>query len=204
MQREEVSSAYDGLVSTLLARISNVMRNLGTADQARLKSDILNTRRLFLMGSGRSGLIGRMFAMRIMHLGIEVFVAGETNTPRITHDDLLIAISGSGNTPTVVSAAQKAREAGARVVALTIGSSQGPSELEGWADYSIRLERRHNPQERWAYALNPAPEKQISLLPMGSLFELSALMFLETLVCTIIMEEQIPEDEMRYRHTILE
>lgn len=194
----------DGFSATLLARIGNVMQNLDASDMTRLKGDILDAPRLFLMGSGRSGLIGRMFAMRIMHLGIEVYVAGETNTPRITSGDLLIAISGSGTTPAVVSAAQKARDADARVVALTIGSSMGASELDQCADYSIRLERRHNPQERWAYALNPAPEKQISLLPMGSLFELSALMFLETLVSTIIKQEQIPEDEMRYRHTILE
>jgi len=198
------NSAYDGFASTLLTRIGNVMQNIDSSDQARLKSDILAANRLFIMGAGRSGLIGRMFAMRIMHLGIEVYVAGETNTPRIANGDLLIAISGSGNTPAVVSAAEKANNAGAQVVALTIGSSQGASDLEQWADYSIRLERRHNLQERWAFALNPAPEKQISLLPMGSLFELSALMFLETLVCNIIKQEQIPEDEMRYRHTILE
>ncbi len=204
MCAQETSSAYDGYASTLLARIGNVMQNLEVSEQSRLKGDILNARRLFLMGSGRSGLIGRMFAMRIMHLGIEVYVVGETNTPRITNDDLLIAISGSGNTPAVVSSARKARNAGARVVALTIDTQRATNALEEWTDYSIRLERRHNPQERWAYALNPAPEKQISVLPMGSLFELSALLFLETLICTIIMEEQIPEDEMRYRHTILE
>jgi len=198
------ASADDGFAATLLMRIGNVMQNLEGSDLARLKSDVLDAKRLFLMGSGRSGLIGRMFAMRVMHLGIEVYVAGETNTPRIASGDLLIAISGSGNTPTVVSAAQKARDADARVVALTIGSNMGASKLDQWADYSIRLERRHNPQERWAYALNPAPEKQISLLPMGSLFELSALLFLETLVSVIIKQEQIPEDEMRYRHTILD
>ncbi|NOX76985.1 MAG: SIS domain-containing protein [Gammaproteobacteria bacterium] len=203
MHAGETSPTHDGYASTLLARIGNVMQNLDISEQSRLKDDILSTGRLFLMGSGRSGLIGRMFAMRIMHLGIEVYVVGETNTPRITNDDLLIAISGSGNTPAVVSSARKARSAGARVVALTIDTQRNTNALEEWTDYSIRMERRHNPQERWAYALT-APEKPISVLPMGSLFELSALLFLETLICTIIMEEQIPEDEMRYRHTILE
>jgi len=35
------------------------------------------------MGVGRSGLIGRAFAMRLMHLGFEVYVLGETITPAV-------------------------------------------------------------------------------------------------------------------------
>src|SRR5690242_18419180 len=57
---------------------------------------------IFLLGEGRSGLVGRMFAMRLMHLGKQAYVVGETITPAIGRGDLLIAISGSGETGAVV------------------------------------------------------------------------------------------------------
>ena len=35
------------------------------------------------MGAGRSGLVAKAFAMRLMHLGLEAFVVGETITPAL-------------------------------------------------------------------------------------------------------------------------
>src|SRR5215207_4915860 len=78
--------------------------------------------RIFLLGEGRSGLVGRMLAMRLMHLGHQVYVVGETTTPSIGGGDLLIAISGSGETGTVVMMAEGARKTGAQVAAITANS----------------------------------------------------------------------------------
>ncbi|HID41529.1 MAG TPA: 6-phospho-3-hexuloisomerase, partial [Pyrodictium sp.] len=39
--------------------------------------------KVLVMGAGRSGLVGRAFAMRLMHLGFNVYVLGETITPSI-------------------------------------------------------------------------------------------------------------------------
>jgi 6-phospho-3-hexuloisomerase len=80
---------------------------------------ILNAPRIFVTGAGRSGLALRMAAMRLMHLGLIVHVAGEITTPAIAAGDLLIAASGSGSTPGVVLAAVTAKKAGAHVLAIT-------------------------------------------------------------------------------------
>jgi len=53
--------------------------------------------RVFVAGAGRSGLVLRMAAMRLMHLGLDVHVAGDTTTPAITSGDLLLVGLRVGN-----------------------------------------------------------------------------------------------------------
>jgi len=80
---------------------------------------ILAAPRVFVTGAGRSGLALKMAAMRLMHLGLTVHVAGEITTPAIASGDLLIAASGSGTTAGIVHAAEVATKAGANVLAIT-------------------------------------------------------------------------------------
>ena len=67
-------------------------------------------RKVLVMGAGRSGLVGRAFAMRLMHLGFNVYVLGETITPSIGKGDVVVAISGSGRTQLIVTAAEAAKK----------------------------------------------------------------------------------------------
>ncbi|OZC83927.1 6-phospho-3-hexuloisomerase [Rhodococcus sp. 06-412-2C] len=83
---------------------------------ARLISD---ARAVFVIGSGRSGLSAQMAAMRLMHLGLQVHVAGEVTAPAVGDGDVVIGVSGSGATATVVAAADTARRVGASVIAVT-------------------------------------------------------------------------------------
>ena len=53
-----------------------------------------------------------MAAMRLMHLGLTVHIAGDTTTPAITSGDLLLVASGSGTTSGVVKSAETARKPG--------------------------------------------------------------------------------------------
>src|SRR5512143_1955726 len=63
--------------------------------------------RIFMLGSGRSGMVMSMFAMRLMHLGLDVHRIGESTTPAIHKGDLLIIGSGSGETESCLLAAGK-------------------------------------------------------------------------------------------------
>ena len=87
--------------------------------------------RVFVAGAGRSGLVLRMAAMRLMHLGLNVHIAGDTTTPAIASGDLLMVASGSGTTSGVVKSAETAAKAGARIAAFTTNPS---SPLAGLAD----------------------------------------------------------------------
>ena len=88
-------------------------------------------RRWFFTGQGRSGLLARMAAMRLMHLGRRVHVVGETTTPAIRAEDVLLVVSGSGRTQTSVRQVELAKAEGATIVSVV---SQIDSELARLAD----------------------------------------------------------------------
>ncbi|MCQ4385086.1 MAG: SIS domain-containing protein, partial [Sulfolobales archaeon] len=95
--------------------------------------------RILVMGAGRSGLVGRAFAMRLLHLGYNAYVLGETIVPAIREGDIVIAISGSGKTKLIVTAAEAAKEAKARLIAVT---SYPDSPLGRLADLVIEVPGR--------------------------------------------------------------
>jgi 6-phospho-3-hexuloisomerase len=109
----------------ILNELTDTLAQVSEAQANAAVHAILNAPRIFVTGAGRSGLALRMAAMRLMHLGLTVYVAGEITTPAITRGDLLIAASGSGTTPGVVLAAATANKAGANVLAITT-SSESP------------------------------------------------------------------------------
>ncbi|HMB45107.1 MAG TPA: SIS domain-containing protein, partial [Candidatus Methanoperedens sp.] len=78
--------------------IKKVASKLDTDSVTLLVNGIIDSKIIFLMGAGRSGLAAKAFAMRLMHLGFDVYVVGETTTPAVQPDDLVIAVSGSGET----------------------------------------------------------------------------------------------------------
>ncbi|GAA6621429.1 hypothetical protein [Scytonema sp. NUACC26] len=80
----------------ILNENTRVLKTLNYGAIAQLIQAILNTKRIFVEGEGRSGFAIRMAAMRLMHLGLQDYVVGETTTPSIEKGDLLIACSGSG------------------------------------------------------------------------------------------------------------
>ncbi len=114
-------------VSLILGEMGHAASRIDYAQVSRLADEISGAERVFLAGAGRSGLVLRMAAMRLMHLGKTVHVAGDTTTPAINAGDLLIVASGSGTTSGVVKAAQTALSAGgAQVAAITTNPSSPP------------------------------------------------------------------------------
>ncbi|MEV7610442.1 6-phospho-3-hexuloisomerase [Microbacterium sp. NPDC089320] len=117
---------------------------------------IADADRVFLLGAGRSGLALRMTAMRLMHLGLDTHVVGETTTPAIAAGDLLLTASGSGTTDSIVRAAHRASSVGARIAAITTAETSPLSEL---ADVVVRvpaaqkLDRTSDTSQQYAASL---------------------------------------------------
>ena len=82
----------------------NLSRVDPEATEALLEA-IREAKRVFFAGRGRSLLMLRGLAMRLMHLGLCVYVTGETVTPAAGPGDLLLIGSGSGETTTGASGA---------------------------------------------------------------------------------------------------
>ena len=155
---------------------------------------IPRARRIFVAGAGRSGLMARAFAMRLMHMGFQVFVVGDVTTPAVTSDDLLVVASGSGKTAGMLAIADKAKQCGAKLVLITI---QSDSPIAKNADVVVVI---------------PAPTPKIdnqalqavSIQPMGSLFEQSLLLVLDGIIIKLMAALHVTEDQMFSNHANLE
>jgi 6-phospho 3-hexuloisomerase len=154
----------------------------------QLVSILDQAKRIFVSGAGRSGLIGRFFAMRLMHSGYDVSVVGEIVTPSIKAGDLLIVISGSGETEQLVAFTKKAKEIGAKIVLI---SAKSDSTIGDLAELTLQIGR----DEQYG---------KVRGMPMGTVFELSTLLFLEATVSHMIHDKGIAEEDMRARHANLE
>jgi 6-phospho-3-hexuloisomerase len=175
----------------ILAENSRLATEIDFNQIADIIPFIQNADRIFVVGAGRTGLALKAAAMRLMHLGFTVFVAGETTTPAIRDNDLLIAGSGSGTTGTIVKAAEKAVSVGAKVISI---STSGTSPLAKLSDH---------------VAILPAAQKQdhggaISKQYAGSLFEQSVLLLTDAIIQTLWQMDGTPAEELWQRHANLE
>ncbi len=186
-------------VSTwILDGIGGVIQSIDEAEIGRMIDVIMAVRddKILLLGTGRSGFVGRAFALRLMHLGFSVYVSGETITPALSADDLVVVISGSGTTTTVVAQAEVAKSVGSRVVAVT---SHLDSPLGRVADEVVLVKGRTKIDQITDYE-----GRQISGVydnaPLGTMFELSVMVFLDSVIAALMQRLGIHEIDLRARH----
>ena len=195
-------SAAAGLASTtpeaIRANLSLVHEELAIAaarvDEQQLvalAAELQGAGRVFVAGAGRSGLVLRMAAMRLMHLGMVVHVAGDTTTPAFRAGDLLLVASGSGTPPGILNSSQTAAHAGAHIAAITANAA---SPLADLADTLVVI---------------PAAQKTdhgtvISRQYSGSLFEQALLIATESVFQTLWAVAAQPAEELWLRHANLE
>jgi 6-phospho-3-hexuloisomerase len=158
-------------------------------------------RRILVLGAGRSGLIGRAFAMRLMHLGFQVYVMGETITPSIGRGDLIIALSGSGTTKLVVTAAEIGKTVGAKIIAVT---SYADSDLGKLADDIVLVKGRTRVADEKDYFLRQLMGEHELMAPLGTVFEISLMTFLDGVVVELMRRLGLTEKELKIRHATIE
>lgn len=166
----------------------------------RMLTEIQDAKRIFLLGAGRSGLVGRAFAMRLMHLGLSPHVVGETTTPNASDEDVVIVISGSGQTPLVVDWSKAAKDIGATVIAIT---SNKDSKLRNLADIVIELPGRTK-EDAGRYLECHMHGEYSNLTPLGTSFEISASVFLDAVIAELIYITGVSETDLNSRHINIE
>ena len=120
----------------ILNELSEYAEQMDSANLEAVEKLIMEAKRIFVSGAGRSGFAARGFSNRLMHLGYKVYFVGEPTTPSIQAGDLLIIGSGSGNTASLVANAKKAKEQGAKVATLTMFPENTIGSL---SDAAIRI-----------------------------------------------------------------
>ncbi|MCX2430499.1 6-phospho-3-hexuloisomerase [Pedobacter sp. GR22-10] len=147
--------------------------------------------RIFIVSAGRSGFAMRAAAMRLMHLGLQVYIVGDTTTPAINQEDLLIAASGSGTTSGIVRAAEKAVSIGAKLVTLTADPNAALAKL---ADHVVYIpaagKEEHGSGKSAQYA--------------GSLFEQFLMLLMDAVFQSLWKLDGTPAAALYQRHANLE
>jgi 6-phospho-3-hexuloisomerase len=172
----------------ILDKITSILEATDDSYDQKLVSLLDKASRIFVSGAGRSRLVGSFFAMRLMHSGYDVNLVGEIVTPSIRRGDLLIIISGSGETEQLLAFTKKAKEVGAEIILI---SAKSDSTIGDLADSVFQV----GSSEMYG---------KVKGMPMGTVFELSTLVFLEAMISHVIHEKGIAEEEMRARHANLE
>ena len=193
----------------MISAIEAILSNIHDAEEYLVEEDIskfieiiTTSDNIFLTGAGRSGLAAKAFAMRLMHLGLSAYVVGETISPAINEGDCILAISGSGETNNIVTAAKISKKRGAKVLALT---SYPESSIGQLADAIIHVKGRTKVEvDDENYLKRQIKGNYTSLTPLGTAFELTALVFLDGLVSELMKTMGKTEEDLKSRHTVLE
>lgn len=181
-------------ITTVANEVSNVLANVNEEQAISVMETLQKANRIFVLGEGRSGLMGKAFAMRLMHASFSVYVVGETITPSIQQDDLLVAISGSGTTSSIVQFAKKAREVGANVLTVTTNPNSQLAEIsETLLTIPAATKYRHVDE----------PE---TIQPLGNQFDQSLHLLLDAIIIYSLNKTKGNDvhEEMKNRHSNLE
>ncbi|MCE5297774.1 MAG: SIS domain-containing protein [Methanoregulaceae archaeon] len=190
------------LMLLMVGQMRETALMLSQDEAASFFSEMLTARKIYVAGAGRSGLVARAFAMRLMHIGFESYVIGETITPALSPGDTLVVFSGSGETNSVYDVSETAKELGGRLCLIT---ATRVSRMTALADCVVIL---CGTQTSGTSLPSQYEVRQItgqyrsvtaSFAPFGTLFETAALIFSDALISALIEARHCSLDEARER-----
>lgn len=170
----------------ILKKHSEIFNSLDTHEIENLVSELLSYRetgRVIGLGAGRMGYSLRSFIMRLSHIGFKSYMIGDTNLPRINHNDIILVNSSSGNTPSILLYTKQAKQAGANVILLCASHD---SEISKLADKTI------------FYRV----EDDFQL--MKTTYEQFSFLFWDFVAQKLIVAGNFNVSEIEYNHSILE
>jgi len=173
----------------IIFNLQRVKNEINVESIIRAVNEIISRKRVFVYGAGRSGLIAKCFAQRLMHINIESYVIGETINPSVEPGNVVLIISGSGETTSSKCLGMKAKELGAYLIVIT---AHPESTLGKLADLIIWVPGKTKLIETESYA------------PFTSLFDIASLAVLDSIASEIMGKLGIGEEVIAKRHANLE
>ncbi|MRH44480.1 6-phospho-3-hexuloisomerase [Aquibacillus halophilus] len=181
------------VTDTIANEIQEVLQSINPNESKELADELKQARRIFIAGTGRSGLVGKIFAMRLMHSGYQVYVVGETITPSIETEDILLVISGSGSTQSLKYYANQAKSVGAK---LTLVTTNKDSEIGKISDCTVLIP---------AATKKRLPHEPDTIQPLGSQFDQSAHLLLDAVIVYLLQQQDGKEESsLNKKHANLE
>ncbi len=168
-------------------QIAKMLEETKHEDVTKTVDMIAAAKKIFVYGVGRSGLVSRAFAMRLVQLGLDVFFIGETITPIVEGGDVVLIVSNTGATMSAIQTANIARRVGASVITIT---GNPTSKLAHASNIVICIPDQKNQQTA-------------KFAPLGTLFEDATMLFLDGVVAMVMEKLGESEVSMRGRHGIM-
>ncbi len=183
---------FQDLSPDAMRNLTAVMARITDETAEQLSAEIMRAKRILLYGTGREGLMVKALTMRLYHLGLEAHYVGEMTLPPGGSGDLFIVAAGPGGSTTVLALLGAAKAAGLRTLAV---SAQPQGQAAQQADVFVYLP---------AQTMADDQQATVSVLPMGSLFEIAALIFFDIVIVQLRERLGQSAEAMRARHTNLE
>ncbi len=179
----------------------NMIYSLREIDEVQIEKivdSILTSKKIFVLGKGQSGLMGKILAMKLAHLGFISHVVGDVTAPPLEKDDLLVAISQSGETSSIVTLVKKAKDLGGRIIGIT---SYPDSTLGQLAHIVLKIPGKMKKVEFPVFSLlGDEKHKNMS----GALFAANVFAVFYGIVCELVAKTGQSPQEIDSRHANLE
>jgi len=187
----------------MASKIRSIANTISDEDTEKFIRELLNAKRIYVIGAGRSGLVAKAFAMRLMHLGLNAYVVGETITPALNKGDVMVIFSGSGRTKTVADLAETAKEIGGKICLIT---SNADSRIGKIADCTVIIEHHRDSVEDDAleFEIRQMMGDHKSFAPLGTIFETASMIFADAVISRMMEIAKIDETALKNRHTNIE
>jgi len=191
------------MMRLMASKIRTIANSISDDDVGKFIEELLKAKRIYVMGAGRSGLVAKAFAMRLMHLGFQAFVVGETITPALNSGDVMVIFSGSGRTKTVADIAETGKEIGAHICLITANAD---SRIGKVADCIVIIEHHRDDVEDDAveFEIRQMMGDHKSFAPLGTLFETVSMIFADAIISRLMEITKTDENALKNRHVNLE
>jgi len=197
------SHRVQDMMRLMASKIRVIANTISDEESEDFVKELLRAKRIYVMGAGRSGLVAKAFAMRLMHLGFQAFVVGETITPALRADDVIVIFSGSGKTKTVADIAETAKEIGAHICLIT---SNADSRIGKISNCIVIIEHQRDrvEDESVEFEIRQMMGDHKSFAPLGTLFETASMIFADAIVSRLMEITKTDETALKNRHTNIE
>ncbi|MFX0113028.1 MAG: SIS domain-containing protein [Candidatus Hodarchaeota archaeon] len=193
-----VTDVFNRVCHQIIQEANHTKRNLEHAGSLQELIDELarrtthaydhRTSKVYVLGTGMSGIVASMAAVRFQHVGINI--QSEYDWRFRNRDDVLLAISGSGETSNILTYAKSAVDSRMKIFSIT---SFADSQLAQLADNVTLVTGRKEKVSEY--------DKEVwdskSLVPS---FEYSAAVVLDSIVAQIADSMKIDEESMKKEH----
>lgn len=191
------------MMQLMASNIRSIANTISDENVETFLSELLQARRIYVIGAGRSGLVAKAFAMRLMHLGMHSYVVGETITPALNKGDAMVIFSGSGQTKTVAEIAETAHEIGAHICLIT---SNANSRIGKIAKCIVIIEHHRDAvsDDAAEFEIRQMMGEHKSFAPLGTLFETASMIFADATISRLMEITKTDESALKNRHTNIE